>query len=294
MLMEKKLPLVPFPMEKTRKIAHRFLGIGSILAKMRPGLKKDLFQSKIDIDPVEYMSIVFFVSLFYSLLIGSTVTFLGLVVRGRIDIIGPIVGLTFFLIPFYYLSLYPKVTAKKRIKTLEKNLLFALRHILIEVRSGVPLYNALVGVSEGYEELSEEFKLIVKDIAGGKKQIEALDKGAERNPSLFFRRALWQLSNALRAGSDIGDTLEAITNDFAQRQANEIRRYGQELNPWTMIYMIVAVIIPSLGITFMIILTTFSGIQIPDFTFPLILLGLGLFQFFFMGFIKTKRPAISV
>ena len=135
---------------------------------------------------------------------------------------------------------------------------------------------------------------IVKDINAGKSQIESLNNASKRNPSLYFRRAMWQIVNALKAGSDIANTLEVITNDLSNDQLNQIKSYGQELNPWTMMYMIVGVIAPSLGVTFIIILSSFSGLQIPDILFPLIIFGLLMFQVFFIGFIKSKRPAIGV
>ena len=131
-------------------------------------------------------------------------------------------------------------------------------------------------------------------MTGGLDEITALNKISERNPSLYFRRALWQIVNALKAGSDIGDTLETITDDFSQKQITEIKNYGQQLNPWTMMYMIVAVIIPSLGLTFLIILSSFSGISIPKMIFPLIFIGLLLFQVFFIGFVKNKRPSVVI
>ena len=55
-------------------------------------------------------------------------------------------------------------------------------------------------------------------------------------------------------------------------------------------YMLVAVIMPTLGITFLIILTSFSGLQIPLVIFPVIIVVLAIFQYFYMGMIKTKRP----
>jgi flagellar protein FlaJ len=225
---------------------------------------------------------------------GGVVTLSGLVFMGTLDPVGLLVGLIFFFISFYFIIFYPKLTLKKRVRTLEKNLLFALRHMLIEIKSGVPLFDSLVGISVGYEELSDEFQKIVRNINAGKSQIESLNEASERNPSLYFRRALWQIVNAIKAGSDIGNTLEVITNDLSDKQINEIKSYGQELNPWTMMYMIVAVIAPSLGVTFLIILSSFSGITIPNMIFPMILLGLFLFQIFFIGFVKSKRPSVTV
>ena len=103
---------------------------------------------------------------------------------------------------------------------------------------------------------------------------------------------MWQITNAMKAGSDVASSLEAIVNSLTQEQIIAIRRYGQELSPFTLMYMLIAVIMPTLGITFMIILSSFAGIKIPDITFPAILLVLTVFQYFYMGVIKTKRPSL--
>lgn len=287
------IPLVPFPVKKALKVSKKFRPLAKHFIKMSPGLRKDLYQSKLGLDEIEYMSLVVFTSFFYSVLIGGLISLIEVALKDML-FLGPLMFLIFFFIPFYFLSLLPKIKAKKRVRKLEKDLLFGLRHLLIEVKSGVPLYNAIIGVTSGYGELSKEFKRVVKEIESGEKEENALNRAAERTPSLYFRRSLWQLVNAIKAGSDLGNALEAITDDFAKKQVNEIQSYGQELNPWAMLYMIVSVIIPSLGITFLIILSSFSGINLPKILFPVILLGLGLFQFFFMNFIKTKRPALSV
>ena len=281
-------------MEKALKISKRFRWLSQSLVRVMPGLSKDLYQSEIDIKPIEFVGVVLFSSIFYSVLMGGLITFLGLIFTKTFDVLGILIGVVFFFIGFNFQLHYPKLTLKKRVRMLEKNLLFALRHMLIEVKSGIPLFDSLVGVSTGYEELSDEFMNIVKNINAGKSQVESLNEASERNPSLYFRRALWQIVNAIKAGSDIGKTLEIITNDLSDKQINEIKSYGHELNPWTMMYMIIAVIAPSLGVTFLIILSSFSGINIPAMVFPMILIGLLLFQVFFIGFIKSKRPPIVV
>ena len=290
----KRIPLIPIPMEKALRISKKLRWLSQPLVRIMPGLKRDLYQSEIDIKPMDYVGIVFFTSLFYSIMMGGVVTLSSLIFIGTMDFMGILIGSIFFFISFYFLIFYPKLTSRKRVKELEKNLLFALRHILIEIKSGIPLFDSMVGVSRGYGELSDEFMKIVKNIHAGKSQVESLNNASERNPSLYFRRALWQIVNAIKAGSDIGDTLEIITDDLSDKQINEIKSYGQELNPWTMMYMIIAVIAPSLGVTFLIILSSFSGITIPKIIFPAILVGLFLFQIFFIGFVKSKRPSIAI
>jgi pilus assembly protein TadC len=113
-----------------------------------------------------------------------------------------------------------------------------------------------------------------------------------KNPSLYFRRSIWQLSNGIKAGSDVAIVLRSIIDNISAQQKIEIRRYGSKLNPMTLVYMMAAVIIPSLGVTFLIILSTFSGLVVSETMFWMILVFLALFQFMFIGIMKSKRPNI--
>ncbi|MFP4116753.1 MAG: type II secretion system F family protein [Candidatus Aenigmatarchaeota archaeon] len=289
----RSIPIVPFPMEKALSASRKLRFIGEKLAPSVPHLKKSLYQAEMDIDPVLHVSLAVFTGLFYAFMMGGLVAFISLVATGSIGILPPLLFVIFFFVPFWYVNFFPALIAKRRVKDLEKNLLFALRHLLIEVRAGVPLFDAMVGVSNGYGTVSEEFRKIVEEVNSGRDQEDVLNEAAKRSPSLYFRRALWQVVNALQGGSDVSKALEAITDNFADRQINKINRYGEELNPWTMFYMIIAVILPSIGITFLIILTSLTGMNIPGMIFPLIIFGLAMFQFFFMGFVKSKRPSVS-
>ncbi len=286
------IPFVPFPLKKLRRIIKIFEKSGNVIAKSVPSLKLDLYQAEIHLSPTRYSSIVVFTALFYFFLLTFLTFFIGLVV-GKVDFLLPIsIGAIFSFFVFSYLLKYPKFLAIRRMKRLERDLLNALEHILIEIKSGVPLFNAMAGVTEGYGEISKEFEIIVKEINAGVSEIEALQRASVRNPSLHFRRAIWQITNAMKAGSDVASALEAIVSTLTREQIIAIRRYGQELSPYTLMYMLVAVIMPTLGITFLIILSSFSGIKIPSIIFPLILIGLSIFQYFFMGMVKTKRPSM--
>ena len=59
-----------------------------------------------------------------------------------------------------------------------------------------------------------------------------------------------------------------------------------------MMYMMIAVIVPSLGITVMIVLSTFPGMGAvgSEDTFWALLIGVTFMQFMFMSVIKSKRP----
>ncbi|NIO44687.1 MAG: hypothetical protein GTN36_04000 [Candidatus Aenigmarchaeota archaeon] len=285
------IPFVPFPLKKASKeaVAH-FSKFGDIICRSFPSLKLNLYQAKIGLRPREYASLIVLTTIFYFIILTPLVFWIGFI-AGKVDFFLPFaVGGVFSLFVFFYLIQYPRLVASRRMKVLESDLLNSLQHMLIEIKSGVPLFNSMISISTGYGEISEEFKKVVKEINAGKSEIKALEEASRRNPSLYFRRTLWQLTNSIKAGSDIGNALEAIVHNLTQEQIIAIRKYGQELSPYTLIYMLIAIIMPTLGITFLIILSSFAGLQIPKLIFPLIVLGLAVFQYFFMGMIKTKRP----
>jgi flagellar protein FlaJ len=284
------VPFLPLPLKKAVRISRIFQRLGNTISKSIPSLKLNLYQAKMDVHPREYASVMVFCSIFYFILFNVLIFSIGLFL-GRVDFfLPPVIGLSFSGFVFFYLIRWPKTISVKRMKILETNLLGALQHILIEIKSGVPLFNAMIGVSKGYGKISEEFEKVVKEINAGTPEIKALETASKRNPSLYFRRALWQLTNAMKAGSDVSAALGAVINTLTKDQVIAIRRYSQELNPYTMMYMLIAVIIPTLGITFLIILSSFSGIVVPKIIFPLIIIVLAVFQYFYMGIIKTKRP----
>lgn len=292
-LFDMQIPFVPFPMKRAIKEAKVFERIGDIIAKSNPSLKLNLFQAEMPLHPKVYASIVALTTIFYFSVMTPVIFLVGLIARGKPDLLLPFaVSTAFSAFVFFYLMRYPNFVALRRTKKLDKDLLDSLQHILIEIKSGVPLFNSMIGITEGYGEVSDEFKIIVKEMNAGISEIKALERASLRNPSLHFRRSLWQITNAMKAGSDVASSLEAIVDTLTQEQVIAIRRYGQELSPFTLMYMLFAVIMPTLGITFLIILSSFAGLKIPDFTFPMILLVLAVFQFFYMGIIKTKRPPL--
>jgi len=189
--------------------------------------------------------------------------------------------------------MYPRLVTKRRIKFLEINLLPALQSMLIQLNSGVPLFDILVSISKGdYGEMSSEFSTVVREINAGKPQIDALEEIAVENPSLFFRRSIWQLVNGMKAGSDMSSVIKEIINSLSEEQILQIQKYGGQLNPLAMFYMLVAVIAPTLGMTFLIIISSFIslGETVTKIVFWSLLGFVCFFQIMFLGVIKGRRP----
>ncbi|MCD6403332.1 MAG: type II secretion system F family protein [Candidatus Aenigmarchaeota archaeon] len=296
MKMKRSIPFLPLPLEKALEVSGVFQPIGNKLVSLFPSLDLDLRRIDLDVRAREYANVAVFAWLFWFVIMFFTmVTVSKIAGVERFFSISILVSLTISTFAMFYVLVYPSFLVKKKVKKLERDLLFAMRHLYIQIKSGVPLFESLVSVAKsGYGVLSKEIELCVKKISTGWPETRALEEMAIRNPSLLFRRAVWQITNSIRTGTDLGDTLSSIVETIAVEQKIAIRRYGSQLNPMVMMYMMLGVIVPSLGITFLMIISSFTGLPITKDTFILILIFLVVFQFNFLGFIKSRRPAVEI
>ncbi|MGB9719669.1 MAG: type II secretion system F family protein [Candidatus Anstonellales archaeon] len=260
-----------------------------------PGLEKKLRIAIIEKTTHEFMDWVMFssfiLSLFLTLLIGLIANSLSMSLLWLI----PIFVLSYLFSFFYYLN-YPDVLMLKARKEIDYEIVFATRHLLIALRSGMPLFDAIVGVSKGYGAVSKEFRKIVDDVTLGKPLSQSLREVSDTSPSSSLKRILLQIANALSSGSDVADSLEVVLNQIAKEQVIALKEYGQKLNPLVMFYMIFGIIFPSLGIAFAIILFSFigGGLQIPAAYLLLVVFAIGLLQFLFLAMAESSRPKYSV
>ncbi|MBD3388765.1 MAG: hypothetical protein GF416_06825 [Candidatus Altiarchaeales archaeon] len=274
-----------------------FIGVGAILTHLFPFMRDAIDQSGVrdqyDITTREYLAVCFFMSTFILIGLGGILSFI-LVSGGAANPeFGPAIGVVVSGVFFVYMLGYPKSIVNKRVKYLERNLLFALRSLLIQIRSGVPIFNGIASIALGnYGPITDEFKVVVEKVNAGQPVVDVLEKLAVRNPSIYFRRAMWQVVNSMKSGSDLGQNLEDVIKSLSKEQLVEIRKYKSILNPLAMMYMMVAVIVPSLGITMLIVLSSFPGMDAlgNEMTFYGLLVFVVFMQFIFLGLIKSRRP----
>ncbi|MEK6792680.1 MAG: type II secretion system F family protein [Nanoarchaeota archaeon] len=190
---------------------------------------------------------------------------------------------------------YPRVYFNRKQKELEINLMPALEDMLVQLNSGVPLFDILVNISlSDYGEISNEFKRAVKKINAGMPQIEVLEELGEKNSSIYFRRTLWQISNGMKSGSDISEVIKGSLKLLSEEQIIQIQNYGNKLNPLVMFYMLMTIILPALAITFLTIISSMIGLS-KNLT---IVVYIGLFataifiQIMFLGAIRSARPTL--
>ncbi len=296
----KNIPFVPFPIHKALDYARSLglVGAGNNIARVSPQLSLYLYQAESYLDAREYASIAVFTSVFWFAIMLGVFAFLNFAVPNvpaNFFLIGAAASAGIGFVAFFYVMVYPRIIITKKVRELERNLLFALRHLLIQVRSGITLFDSMVSVSRaGYGLVSEEFNDAVRKISTGSMDVTALEELALRNPSIYFRRSLWQITNALRAGADIAGTLESIINNLSNEQRIMVRKYGSQLNPLAFMYMMFGIIVPSLGISLMISLSSFTGLAIDPIYFWGIIAFLVIFKFNFIGIVKSKRPSVEV
>lgn len=244
----------------------------------------------------EYMGIALTTTLKISiavLLISTTILFFADV--RRFVVFGLSLGLLMGVFIFGIQIGYPHLYTNRRQKNIERNLLPALEDMLVQLNAGVPLFTIMVNISSAdYGELSNEFKRAVKKMNAGISQTEVLDEIGKSNPSPYFRRTLWQISNGMKAGSDIGIIIRESMKSLNQEQVLQIQTYGNKLNPLIMFYMLVSIILPALSITFLTILSSMVNLE-PALakglfigTFALIV----IIQIMFIGIIKSTRPSL--
>lgn len=205
------------------------------------------------------------------------------------------ISIIFSIFTFASQLMYPKVCSNRKQRDIERNLISALQDILVQLNAGIPLFSILVNISSSdYGALSEEFKKAVKKIHAGRPQIEVLEEIGEKNPSIFFRRTLWQISNGMRAGSDLSVVIKDSIRSLNEEQLIQIQNYGNKLNPMIMFYMLISVIMPALAITFLTILS--SMVNMPETMTMLLFIGLFTFvifiQIMFLGVIRSLRPSL--
>ena len=263
-----------------------------IIAKNLPNLKHKLRKAGMSYRPEDFIKRTF-LSAFY--MTTGIIISVGLilakfnVLKGFLIIFVPIV----FILLFSYMLKLPDVRITKKGKEITREIVFAGRHLTIELESGVPLYNALVNLSKNYPVIGTYFKEITDKVDLGTSMEDALSEAIEYIPSDDFRRLLWQILNSIRTGSDISKSLTLVLEQISREQNIEVNKYGRKLNPLAMFYMIIAVILPSLGITMLIVLSSFIEFKLSLTVLIFIAFLLGFVQFMFLSMIKFSRPAIE-
>ncbi|MDD9952782.1 MAG: type II secretion system F family protein [Candidatus Woesearchaeota archaeon] len=259
-----------------------------LVAKQFPNLRLTLAQARITETPDEYIKKTTFVSM----LLAISISVVGFLFTKNVFLFLAF-PLTYAVSFFYFLN-----TAQAKIaainKDISKEIVFAGRFLIIELESGVPVYESFQNLSKNYEHVGKYFSEVVDRVDLGTPMEEALNEAVQLSPSNDLRRIFWQVLNSLKTGSEVAGALSNVFDQIVREQQIRVKEYGRKLNPLAMFYMMAAIIIPSLGTIMLIVLSTFIGINM-SLVFFFIIIGLNIIvQLLFLAIIRAQRPPVDI
>ena len=278
---------------KASKPTRMQIYFASIAAKHK-GLDAALRAEGIKESPYEFVKKMFIYAAIVSAVITISAAAL-LLSYGVTPIFAVVLGIGCFQGLFGKFIQYPVARSTVVGKEIEKDILFAARDLVISMRSGMPLFNAITAVSTGYGAASLEFAKVVELVQLGSPIEQALDDVSTKSQSKTFKRIMLQATVSLKAGADVVGALQGVVEEVQQERVIELRRYGQRLNALAMFYMLFGVIFPSMGIAVAAILTTFINIfSITNTTLLMAAVGIFFLQLVFLNIMRGSRPVFAM
>lgn len=194
---------------------------------------------------------------------------------------------------YNYLLMYPTLITIRRQREIDYEIVFAARHIAIALKSGMPLFDSFAGATKDYGLASREISKIVDKIVLGVPANQAIKEVTMNNPSAYFNRTMIQIANSINSGADIGSSLESILDQISKEQLISLKEYSQRLTPFVMLYMVLGIVVPTLGIVLLTaIISSIVGGKSPINSVSLMGIGVlvALIQVLFLGLIESSRP----
>lgn len=187
----------------------------------------------------------------------------------------------------------PRYLAQKAGLHVESEIVSAVRFLILELKTEQSLYSAIINASENFSLIGIYFDEIIDKVKMGKTLEEAIIEAVESCPSTHLRNIYWQLLNSLQTGADITEALQVQLDDIIESQKIRVQEYGRELNALSLFYMMVSIIIPTVGFTIITAVLTFMGFSI---TLGLLIgawVLLTIIQYFFLMLTAKRRPAVE-
>ena len=258
-----------------------------------PNLKKDLLIAHLKQTPQEFISRNLKFSAIYSFLLSVSFFFILDKAKQPKLLLLPAFAV-FFILFFGFAFIKVKGQIRKRASEIDREVLFAGRYILVKLYAGRPLLNALLESSKSYGVASKYIKEILDDIDTGNPIEKALEKAMVYSPSEKFGKILFQVNNALKLGIDVTKPLESVIEEITIEQEIEVKRYGKKLNTIVIFYMLLAIVLPSIGMTLLIVISSFINFPIGLKEFSVVILFIVIIQLIFISTFRAIRPQVNL
>lgn len=258
-----------------------------------PSLRRDLKVAHVLQSPVEYVSKNLKITFIYAFLF-TVLFFFVLKKAGKPLILLLPIFIVLCILIFEYFVLSLKAKIRSREKEIDKEVLFVGRYLLVKLYSGRPLLNALTETSTSRGVAARYIKEIVNEISTGRTIENALDNAIAYSPSEKLRKILFHINNALQLGIDVTGPLESVLQEITKEQELEIKKYGKKLNSLVIFYMLGAVIVPSLGVSIFIVISSFISVPLTFKGLLVLILFIVILEFIFITLFKSIRPVVNL
>ncbi|MFH1521029.1 MAG: type II secretion system F family protein [Candidatus Micrarchaeota archaeon] len=290
-----RIPFLLISFKLMRRMGRRLSGVGKVLITLQPGLKTTLSKLGYTFSAETYVVGSLFSAGLYGLFFSLLTIGMFLLKQDVEDptLMAMAAGFGISMLFFLLHLIYPRIMLKKIAAMENKDLLSALREIIMDVDSGIPLFDSMKNVATSdYRYISIAFDGVIREIETGTSEVDALRHLALRTESEYTKRTVWQMVNALESGASMKNALSGLANALEAANYREIRDYSTNLNFMLLMYMLVAAVVPSLGVTFMVLLSAFGGLGVDVSTVGLLVGGSALLQIIMIGYMSSTRPEL--
>jgi flagellar protein FlaJ len=258
------------------------------IANAFPELHVNLLRARLDIKPEEYVQ----KTVIYSLYLGAALTVIIFMFTNSFWVFAflPLI----ILLMFFYLFKGVIQKIKKLDAEISKEIVFAGRFLIIEMESGIPLYNSFKNIAINYKNVGIYFENIIEKVSLGTPLDQAINETIDICPSENLKKILWQILNSMKTGANISHSLSGVIENIVREQNITVKEFANKLNPLAMFYMMIAIIVPSLGVTFLIVMASFLQLRISLLILIIIALFISFVQFMFLFIIRNARPKVEM
>ncbi len=208
--------------------------------------KLRILQSGIDITPGGYSSFVVGVGVTSFVLSAIYFSFIAAYFQFTIYLALFLSLIMLFVSTFMAVSYFDFIVNSRK-RDVDLNLLDSLRHLLSELRSGIPLHDAIESIArENYGVVSELFRQSLVRIKEGEEISDAFVEISMRTPSVTFQRFVATLSYAMGSGVNIVNVLESFIREIETSRRSSISVYTNESVKYSIFLIFLTGIVPGL------------------------------------------------
>ncbi len=252
------------------------------------GLEYDLYRANIMMSKEKFVALMLGVSIIMAIF-----AFLFALLLAFPPDISLMVSVLGFIFGFLYMRNYPKMVYHARVTEVERALPFVLRHMASLLGSGVGIAETLLSVANSeYGVISEEFKLLIRDMHSGASFEEALTRFEEKMKSENVSRVIKQILRAVKFGGNLVEILYKLADDYSFEYRMKLVDYVQKVNGLAFVYMFISVVLPTMLIVAILAASAMTKrLVIPVQGLAIILLfGFPLMSLLMIIIIKRNEP----